>query len=138
MKQTDLDVKSSVEFNGLDEDHKCIFNYIDKLQGIVNKPNDHKYSVVILEGFIANFLEHVIKEEQLLLQYLPVSVVDEHTALHQTELAYLDESLHTLKCDLSAENIQIIVDNLKQEFRRHVYRYDRNIMQKVIEAKKLG
>jgi len=105
MKQIDLEGKNNIGINSLDEDHNVIFSYIEKLQGIVNQPNNHEYAIVILEGFIANFLEHVIKEEQMLHQYLPAKIVEEHTSLHQGELNYLDESLRTLKEELSSQNI---------------------------------
>lgn len=135
MKQIDLDVKNDVGIKGVDEDHKAIFNYIEKLQNIVNQPHNHEYAITILESFIAFFLEHTIKEEQLLLQYLPPKIVEDHILLHQNELIFLDESLQTLKISLSSSNIQTIAVQLNKEFKKHIYRYDRNIMQKLIELK---
>ena len=103
MKQVDLDeiqLKDDVGINNINQDHKAIFNYIEKLQDIEKQPKDHKYAIIILESFIAFFLEHVIKEEQLLQQHLPDKMVAEHALLHQSELNYLDESVITLKTKL--------------------------------------
>ena len=137
MKQIDLDVKNDAGIHNVDDDHKAIFNYIKKLQGIVNQPKNHEYAIVILENFLAFFLEHVIKEEQLLQKYLPSKIVADHILLHQSELNYLDESIRTLKVKLSSDNIQTIAVQLNQEFKNHIYRYDKNIMQKLIEQKRL-
>jgi len=137
MKQIDLDVKSDAGIKNIDEDHNAIFSYIKKLQAIVNQPKNHEYAIVILENLLAFFLEHVIKEEQLLQQYLPAKLVEDHISLHQSELNYLDESIRTLKVKLSSDNIQTIAVRLNQEFKNHIYRYDKNIMQKLIELKRL-
>ena len=136
MKSIDLDVKSSTGIISVDEDHQIIFNYIEKLQNIVNQPNNHEYAITILESFIAFFLEHTIKEEQLLQQYLPANIVDEHILLHKNELNYLDESLGVLKIKLSPNNIQTIAIQLNKEFENHIYRYDKYIMQKLIALQK--
>ena len=139
MEQVNLGVtqqKNNSGFKSVDEDHQDIFNYIDKLQNIAKQPKNYEYAIIILERFIAFFLEHVIKEEQLLQQYLPAKIVEEHALLHQSELNYLDESLRTLKTKLSSQNIQIIVAQLSREFKNHIYRYDKNIMQQLLEQKR--
>jgi len=135
MKQVALDVASDVGIKYINEDHDAIFNYIEKLKNIADHPKDYDYAIIILEQFITFFLEHTIKEEQLLQQYLPAKIVDEHSLLHQRELYYLDESLKTLKADLSSGSIQTVALQLNQEFKNHIYRYDKNIMQKLILAK---
>jgi len=136
MKQVKLDVENDAGIKYINEDHKAIFNYIEKLQNTAVMPQNYEYAIVILEQFITFFLEHTIKEEQLLRQYLPKEIVDEHALLHQRELQYLDEGLKTLKTNLSSRNIQIVALQLEQEFKNHIYRYDKNIMQKLIDAKK--
>ena len=83
-------------------------------------------------------MEHTIKEEQLLQQYLPTKIVEDHALLHKRELHYLDESLKVLKTNLSSRNIQTIALQLNQEFKNHIYRYDKNIIQKLIEVKKIN
>jgi len=138
MKQVSLEVteqKNSSGFQNIDADHKYIFSYIDKLNTIAKQPKDYEYAIIILERFIAFFLEHAIKEEQILQQYLPNKIVEEHALLHQNELNYLDESLITLKTKLSSQNIKIIVSQLNREFKNHIYRYDKNIMQQLNEQK---
>jgi len=58
MKQVDLDeiqLKDDVGINNINQDHKAIFNYIEKLQDIEKHPKDHKYAIIILESFIAFF-----------------------------------------------------------------------------------
>jgi hemerythrin len=139
MKKVDLEIikpKDDTGIKSINQDHKALFNYIEKLQDIVNQPQDHQYAISILESFITFFLEHVIKEEQLLHQYLPDNVVEEHALLHQRELIYLDESVIKLKTKLSSHNIQTIVDELNSEFKSHIYRYDKNIMQKLMSLKR--
>ncbi len=138
MKQFDLEVIQQTNNAGikkLNDDHESIFNYIEKLQNIAKQPKDYQYAIIILESFIGFFLEHVIKEEQVLQQYLPEKIVAAHALLHQSELNYLDESLKTLKIQLSSQNIQIIVGELNREFKNHIYRHDKNIMKKLIELK---
>ena len=139
MKKVDLEIikpKDDTGIKSINQDHKALFNYIEKLQDIVNQPQDHQHAISILESFITFFLEHVIKEEQLLHQYLPDNVVEEHALLHQRELIYLDESVIKLKTKLSSHNIQTIVDELNSEFKSHIYRYDKNIMQKLMSLKR--
>ncbi len=138
MKQAELDVKNYVGITKLDEDHKTIFNYIEKLHDIANQPKNHEYAITTIKSLLAFFLEHVIKEEQLLQQYLPAKLVEEHCLLHQGELNILDKSLISLKAKLSSHNIQVIAVQLNQEFKNHIYRYDRNIIQKLIEQKNKG
>ncbi|OUR78990.1 hypothetical protein A9Q75_12575 [Colwellia psychrerythraea] len=133
MKKVDSEVKSFLGIKSLDEDHDAIFNYIEQLQALVNEPKNHEYAIGILERLLAFFLAHVIKEEQQLQQYLPTNIVKEHILQHQDELDYLDESIISLKVKISSNNIQTIVDQLNQEFKNHIYRYDRNIMQKIIK-----
>ncbi len=136
MKISDLDVKDDADFKGIDEEHKTIFNFIDKLHDIANQPKYHEYAIVILNSFIVFFVEHAIKEEQLLQHYLPAKLVDKHVSLHQDELNYLDESLKTLSVELSSINIQAIAEQLELEFKTHIFIYDKNIMKKLMEVKR--
>ena len=139
MKQVPLDVKQQQNDAGIrniNGDHKVLFNYIEKLKAIVDQPENHQYAITILESFIAYFLEHVIKEEQILKQHLPAKVVEDHTLLHKKELYYLDESLLTLKAKLSAHNIHAIAIELNQEFKNHILRYDNDILQKLRDLKR--
>jgi len=139
MEQANLEVrqqKNNSGFKNIDDDHEGIFNYIDKLKNIAKHPKDYEYAIIILERFIAFFLEHIIKEEQLLQKYLPAKIVEEHILLHQSELNYLDESLVTLKTKLSSQSIQIIAVQLNRDFKNHIYRYDKNIMQQLIEQER--
>lgn len=74
MKQTNSAViqqKINVAIKSINNDHKTLFNYIEKLGNIVNQVENHPYAITILKSFISLFLEHVIKEEQLLQKYLP-------------------------------------------------------------------
>ena len=135
MKQVGSDVKNDVCIKNLDEDHQAIFNYIDQLQDLVNEPKNHGYAIGIIERLVVFFLAHVINEEQQLQQYLPTSIVAEHILLHQSELDILDESIRTLTTNLTSKNIQTIADKLNYEFKNHIYRYDRNIIQKLIKIK---
>ena len=135
MKQVELDVKNDAGIKYINEDHKVIFNYIKQLQSLAEQPQNYEYAIIILERFITFFLEHTIKEEQLLQQYLPIKIVEAHALLHQRELRYLDESLKMLKTTLSSDNILTVASQLHREFENHIYRYDKNIMQKLIEVK---
>lgn len=136
MKQIDLDVKNDVGLKYLDDDHKAIFNYIVKLKALVDEPNNHSYSISILESFTACFLEHIIKEEQLLQQYLPPHKVKEHIQLHENELKYLDKSVKSLKAHLSSNKIETIALNLNKEFINHINRYDKNILKEITLLRK--
>jgi len=138
MKQVELDVKSDAGINYINEDHKAIFNYIEKLQSLAEQPQNYEDAIIILERFITFFLEHTIKEEQLLQQYLPIKIVEEHALLHQRELRYLDESLKVLRATLSSDNIITVASQLNREFKNHIYRYDKNIIQKLIDVKRLA
>lgn len=135
MEQAKSTVANDTSFNHINEDHKSIFNYIEKLNTISQHPSDFEYAISTLERFISFFLEHTIKEEQLLQQYLPSEVVKEHISLHQNELLFLDESLVQLKAHLSAQTIQRIAISLEKEFKNHIYRNDRKIIQQLIAAK---
>tara|TARA_R110001583_G_scaffold40798_4_gene130232 strand:- start:13662 stop:14081 length:420 start_codon:yes stop_codon:yes gene_type:complete len=135
MKQVGSDVNNDVGIKNLDEDHQAIFNYIDQLQDLVNEPKNHGYAIAIIERLVAFFLAHVINEEQQLQQYLPTNIVAAHILLHQSELDILDESIRTLTMNLTSKNIQTIADKLNYEFKNHIYRYDRNIIQKLIKIK---
>lgn len=135
MKQVELDVKNDSRIKYINEDHTAIFNYIEKLQNIAGQPKDYEYAIIILERFITFFLEHTIKEEQLLQQFLPTNIVEEHALLHQKELQYLDEGLKLLKTNLSSQNIQAVASQLNNEFKNHIYRYDKNIIQKLIDGR---
>ena len=135
MKQVGSDVKNDVDIKNLDEDHQAIFNYIAQLQVLVNEPKNHGYAIGVIERLVAFFLAHVINEEQQLQQYLPTNIVEAHILLHQSELDILDESIHVLKRNLTSQNIQTIADKLNYEFKNHIYRYDRNIIQKLIKIK---
>ena len=126
---TDADIRT------LNEDHKAIFAYIKKLKSIVNKPENHQYASGIVENFIAYFLEHVIKEEQLLQKYLPDKVVADHISLHENELNYLDEYFKVLNVNPSSQNIQRIALKLNQEFKNHINRYDNDILQQLKKRK---
>ncbi len=136
MKQAELDVKNDAGIKYINEDHKAIFNYIEQLQGLAEQPQNYEYAIIILERFITFFLEHTIKEEQLLQQYLPIKIVEEHALLHQRELRYLDDSLKLLKITLSSDNILTVASQLHREFENHIYRYDKNIIKKLIEARR--
>ncbi|PKG80798.1 hypothetical protein CXF85_22080 [Colwellia sp. 75C3] len=136
MKQANSDVINEFGIKNLDEDHQAIFHYIEQLQDLVNEPKNQAYAVGILERLLSFFLAHVINEEQQLQQYLPTNIVDEHILLHQSELVLLDKSIKSLKVKLTANNIQTIADQLNQEFKNHIYRYDRNIIQKLIKVKR--
>jgi len=118
------------------EDHQALFNYIEKLTDIASQPKNHQYAITILENFIAFFLEHIIKEEQILQQYLTAKIVADHASLHTNELIYLDKSLATLKANVSTHIIQTIAAELNQEFKNHIARYDNDILQKLMALKK--
>jgi len=135
MKQVESGVTNNVGIKNLDEDHKAIFHYIEQLQDLVNEPKNHVYAIGIIERLLAFFLAHVMKEEQELKQYLPANIVEEHILLHQSELDILDKSIRTLKVKLTSKNIQTIADQLNQEFKNHICRYDRSILQKLIKIK---
>lgn len=139
MKKVHLDIikqqKSDGGIRSINEDHKAIFDYINKLSDLVEQPENYQYATTILENLIAYFLEHVIKEEQILQQYLPPKVVADHISLHQNELNYLDEYLKTLKTKSSSHNIQTIAIALNQEFKKHINRYDNDILKKLNELK---
>jgi hypothetical protein len=139
MKQVHLDLikqqKNDSGIRGILEDHKAIFEYIKKLKDLVDQPENHQYAIGILESFTAYFLEHVIKEEQILQQYLPIKVVADHTLLHQNELNNLDEYLKILKAKLSSQNIKTIAMALDKEFKNHIQRYDNDILKKLSELK---
>ena len=139
MKQVHLDIikqqKSDAGIRSINDDHKAIFDYIRKLNDLVGQPENYQYAATILGNLIAYFLEHVIKEEQILQQYLPPKVVADHISLHQNELNYLDEYLKTLKTKSSAHNIQTIAIALNQEFKKHINRYDSDILKKLREVK---
>jgi len=135
MKQVELDVKNDAGIKYINEDHKAIFNYIEKLQSLADQPQNYEYAIIILERFITFFLEHTIKEEQLLQQYLPIKIVEDHALLHKRELRYLDDSLKLLKTTLSSDNILTVASQLHREFENHIYRYDKNIIKKLIEAR---
>jgi len=136
MKQVDSDVKNDVGIKSLEEDHKVIFHYIEQLQDIVNEPKNHVYAIGIIERLIVFFLAHVMKEEQQLKQHLPTNIVEEHILLHQTELDILDKSIQTLQVKLTSKNIRTIAEQLNQEFKIHINRHDRNILQKLIKIKR--
>lgn len=136
MKINDVDVKYHVCLKNLDAEHKTIFDFIEKLKDIANQPKYQEYAVIILEEFIVFFVEHTIKEEQLLQQYLPVKLVEEHASLHERELNCLDESLRNLSIELSTSNIQTIAKRLEQEFKKHIYTYDKEIINKLVEIKR--
>ena len=104
---------------------------IEKLRYIALHPESHLHVINILENFISLFLEHIIKEEQLLRQYLPTKIVDQHIEKHQSELTLLDENLAQLKIELSMHNIQHVVTQLNQEFDKHVNQYDAAILKKL-------
>lgn len=135
MKQVNSEVSNDFGIKNLDEDHKAIFHYIEQLQDLVIEPKNHPYAIGILERLLAFFLAHIINEEQQLQQYLPTNIVEEHILLHQSELDLLDESIRSLKMKLTSNNIQTIAEQLHQEFKNHIYRYDRNIIQKLIKIK---
>lgn len=122
---------NDADIRTLNEDHKTIFDYIKKLKSIVNQPENHQYASGIIENFTAYFLEHVIKEEQILQKYLPNKVVADHISLHENELNYLDEYLKILNTNPSSQNIQTIALKLNQEFKNHINRYDNDILQKL-------
>ncbi len=136
MKQVNSEVTDDFGIKNLGEDHNAIFNYIQQLQDLVNETKNHEYAIGILERLLAFFLAHVIKEEQQLQQYLPTNIVEEHILLHQSELDFLDESISSLKVKLTSNTIQTIAEQLNQEFKNHIYRDDRNMIQKLIKIKK--
>ena len=123
--------KINIAISHIYEDHDTLFNYIEKLRDIALHPESHLHVINILENFISLFLEHVIKEEQLLRQYLPVQIVDQHIEKHQRELTLLDENLARLKKELSLHNIQHVVTQLNREFEKHVNQYDTAILKKL-------
>jgi len=138
MKEITSDKAQSIndaDIRTLNEDHKAIFDYIKKLKSIVNKPENHQYASGIVDNFIAYFLEHVIKEEQILQKYLPDKVVADHISLHENELNYLDEYLKILNANPSSQNIQTIAIKLNQEFKNHINRYDNDILQQLKKRK---
>ncbi len=123
--------KINIAISHIHEDHDLLFTYIEKLRYIALHPESHLHVINILERFISLFLEHVIKEEQLLRQYLPVQIVDQHIEQHQSELAFLDENLARLKKELSLHNIQHVVTQLNREFEKHTNQYDTAILRKL-------
>lgn len=139
MKQDSLDdvlQSNDLDIMHLNDDHKDIFNYIERLDKIAKLPNDFEYAIIILERLTSFFVEHVIKEELLLQKYLPSQLVKEHAILHQDELTQLDNSLTLLKKQLSSDTIDTVVERLKREFTNHIYRSDRKIMLELIKYQK--
>ncbi len=123
--------KINTAISHIHEDHDTLLTYIEKLRYIALHPESHLHVINILENFISLFLEHIIKEEQLLRQYLPTKIVDQHIEKHQSELTLLDENLAQLKIELSMHNIQHVVTQLNQEFDKHVNQYDAAILKKL-------
>ncbi|RHW75396.1 hypothetical protein [Colwellia sp. RSH04] len=139
MKQDSLDEvlqSNDLDVMHLNDDHKDIFNYINRLQKIAEQPNDFEYAIIILERLTSFFVEHVIKEELLLQKYLPAQLVRDHALLHQDELAQLDNSLALLKKQLTSDTIHTVVERLKREFTYHICRSDRKIMLELIKHQK--
>ena len=127
--------KINTAISHINEDHDTLFAYVEKLRDIALHPESHLHIINILENFISLFLEHVIKEEQLLRQYLPIKIVEQHIEQHQGELILLDESLALLKSELSLHNIQHVVIQLNREFENHVNRYDSRILKQLHQLK---
>lgn len=138
MKQVYFDLKQQGNDGGIsniNEDHKVLFEHIEKLKNLVDHPENHQYATTILESFITHFLEHIIKEEHMLQQCLPPKTVQEHTLLHQNELNYLDDYLSTLHAKPTSQNILSIAMAMDQEFKNHIQRYDKDILRKIKELK---
>jgi hypothetical protein len=123
--------KINTAISHINEDHDTLFANLEKLRHIALHPESHLYAINILENFISLFLEHVMKEEQLLRQYLPVKIVEQHIKLHQSELTLLDENLARLKRELSLYNIKQVVTQLNQEFQKHVNQCDTEILKRL-------
>ena len=128
-------LKISTAISHIHEEHDTLFAYVEKLRDIAQHPESHLHIINILENFISLFLEHVIKEEQLLRQYLPIKIIEQHIEQHQGELILLDESLALLKSELSLQNIQHVVIQLNREFENHVNQYDSEILKKLQQLK---
>ncbi|MCW8863355.1 MAG: hypothetical protein OQK09_02955 [Colwellia sp.] len=139
MKQAHVDIKhqkKGIDFLSLNEDHKVLFDYIEKLKSLVNHPENYQYAITILEHFTTHFLEHVIREEQILQQHLPEKVVQEHSLLHQKELNYLDDFASALKAKTSSHTILTIALALEKEFKNHLSKHDKEILRKLSDLKR--